>query len=580
MSVPSLHYNAGSAPSSPRRSARRETEFYYHSGPTQVQDVSGNVLSHPGGYFKTIFKAILATAVFRCWHLILFFTIEAFIVTYLQHHGYKKLAIESTLMNVLGTVLGFVIGYRSSSAFERYNEGRKYWSQIIYNIRMFSIAVWFYVPDEPRGAMTLGPAKTVEEFRARMLVEKKTVLNLLEAYAVALKHYLRGESGSYYVDLYHLIKFLPAYALPDGVAVEHLPCKWERRRARKETKIQRAAEWAGGTIPPPVTSSSIHKRASSTTNETNAPGPAGNGVVYLAPARNPPPYHIFDFWPMSIFVRSMQMNGKTLKGRAALRDLARHSQSGSLPLEITLYLSSYIASVQRRGVDGFATGQMAPALGQMVEALTGLERILHSPIPFSFTVHIWFVSLVWLFALPFQVLKPLGWLTVPGVALASFVYCGLLKCSEELENPFGYDYNDLNLDLFTHNIVRKELHALTSVPMPDPMQWAFSVDNDAVFDHEGNAIYMPSTGNDKGIAASEEWVKRGEADIRAALRTNSDEIDHHSPPPPVATTITSVPPRAVLTGAVGALAGMQMSPATEVSTNDIHAFATPGTSSS
>ncbi|CAG7854567.1 SubName: Full=Uncharacterized protein {ECO:0000313/EMBL:CCA70553.1} [Serendipita indica DSM 11827] len=98
MSVPSLHYNAGSAPSSPRRSARRETEFYYHSGPTQVQDVSGNVLSHPGGYFKTIFKAILATAVFRCWHLILFFTIEAFIVTYLQHHGYKKLAIESTLM--------------------------------------------------------------------------------------------------------------------------------------------------------------------------------------------------------------------------------------------------------------------------------------------------------------------------------------------------------------------------------------------------------------------------------------------------------------------------------------------------
>lgn len=51
-------------------------------------------------------------------------------------------------MNVLGTVIGFAISYRSSSAFERYNEGRRYWSAVVLNVRMFARAVWFHVPGE------------------------------------------------------------------------------------------------------------------------------------------------------------------------------------------------------------------------------------------------------------------------------------------------------------------------------------------------------------------------------------------------------------------------------------------------
>jgi putative membrane protein len=43
---------------------------------------------------------------------------------------------------------------------------------------------------------------------AMTLIEKKTVINLLEAYAVAVKHYLRGEDGIKYEDLYPLVPFL------------------------------------------------------------------------------------------------------------------------------------------------------------------------------------------------------------------------------------------------------------------------------------------------------------------------------------------------------------------------------------
>src|SRR5258708_19343692 len=84
--------------------------------------------------------------------------------------------------------------------------------------------------------MDMGKDVPEEERRARVLVEKKTVLNLVDAFCVAVKHYLRGESGMmctlrifmafddalsitdiYYEDLYHGTKYLPTYALPLGL---------------------------------------------------------------------------------------------------------------------------------------------------------------------------------------------------------------------------------------------------------------------------------------------------------------------------------------------------------------------------
>src|SRR5258706_7215070 len=71
-----------------------------------------------------------------------------------------------------------VISYRTSSSFERYNEGRRYWSTIVYNSRTFARTVWFHVPD----IATTDGADDAEK-RARTLVEKKTVLNLVEGFA-------------------------------------------------------------------------------------------------------------------------------------------------------------------------------------------------------------------------------------------------------------------------------------------------------------------------------------------------------------------------------------------------------------
>jgi putative membrane protein len=74
------------------------------------------------------------------------------------------------------------------------------------------------------------------------------------------------------------------------------------------------------------------------------------------------------------------------------------------------------------------------SITQLVDALTGLERILTTPIPFSYSVHLWVVCSIYCLLLPFQLWKPLGWLTIPATAILSFIFFGFLVAGEEIES--------------------------------------------------------------------------------------------------------------------------------------------------
>jgi putative membrane protein len=80
-------------------------------------------------------------------------------------------------------------------------------------------------------------------------------------------------------------------------------------------------------------------------------------TVYLKPGSNPPAWHLFDIWPFCLCIRSLQKSGeRELGGKRALQDRAQNqlneAATDNVPLEITVYLSSYIAGLQQRGVDG------------------------------------------------------------------------------------------------------------------------------------------------------------------------------------------------------------------------------------
>jgi ion channel-forming bestrophin family protein len=82
----------------------------------------------------------------------------------------------------------------------------------------------------------------------------------------------------------------------------------------------------------------------------------------------------------------------------------------------------------------------------MVDCLGGCERILKTPIPIAYSIHIKQLLLIYCLSLPFQVVNDLDWWTAPVVCVISFTVFGIEAIGIEIENPFGRDPNDLPLD--------------------------------------------------------------------------------------------------------------------------------------
>jgi len=98
--------------------------------------------------------------------------------------------------------VGLALSFRSSSAYERYNEGRKYWAQLTLASHNLARLIWIHV-DERHADPTVGKQD---------LLAKISCLNMISAYAVALKHRLRFEPYMHYDDLRHLVGHLDTYA--------------------------------------------------------------------------------------------------------------------------------------------------------------------------------------------------------------------------------------------------------------------------------------------------------------------------------------------------------------------------------
>lgn len=59
------------------------------------------------------------------------------------------------------------------------------------------------------------------------------------------------------------------------------------------------------------------------------------------------------------------------------------------------------------------------SLLSLTDSLTGLERILTTPIPFSYSIHLWVVTTIYCLALPFQIWKTMNWITIPGTTIVA-----------------------------------------------------------------------------------------------------------------------------------------------------------------
>ncbi|WP_281225159.1 bestrophin family protein [Flavobacterium aquiphilum] len=102
------------------------------------------------------------------------------------------------------------------------------------------------------------------------------------------------------------------------------------------------------------------------------------------------------------------------------------------------------------------TGEQLIILNNEFQSFTDIcgacERIKNTPIPYSYSTFIKKFIFVFVFTLPYAYSLTLGYYVIPVVSLIFYVLVSIELISEEIEEPFGYDDNDLPIRKIAENI--------------------------------------------------------------------------------------------------------------------------------
>eukprot|EP00656_Telonema_subtile_P027900 TRINITY_DN3009_c0_g1_i1.p1 TRINITY_DN3009_c0_g1~~TRINITY_DN3009_c0_g1_i1.p1 ORF type:complete len:336 (-),score=100.17 TRINITY_DN3009_c0_g1_i1:134-1141(-) len=104
------------------------------------------------------------------------------------------------------------------------------------------------------------------------------------------------------------------------------------------------------------------------------------------------------------------------------------------------------------------TGQILMSFDSNVSALLtgwmGMNKVCYQPVPFPYvhTLH-WFI-MIWLLTLPLVLVQTSGYWVIMILPLVSAALMAIEEVSEEIEDPFGDDLNDLPTENFEIGLIR------------------------------------------------------------------------------------------------------------------------------
>jgi len=139
--------------------------------------------------------------------------------------------------------------------------------------------------------------------------------------------------------------------------------------------------------------------------------------------------------------------------------------ANSPPLKIAFLIGDYLQhQYNLKNLNPNQTTALHGLLNTMVDSFIGCDRILRTPMPLAYAIHLKQLLLLFCVLLPFQLVADVGWLTGLTVALVSFTLFGIEEIGIEIENPFGYDANDLPVDAICTNLRRNVDDLMTLTP--------------------------------------------------------------------------------------------------------------------
>ena len=91
-------------------------------------------------------------------------------------------------------------------------------------------------------------------------------------------------------------------------------------------------------------------------------------------------------------------------------------------------------------------------ISALTDILGGCEKILNTPPPQGFRIFARFALSCYILIFPFGWIQAFELFIIPILIIIIYVLLGLEIIAEEIETPFGNDYNDLDLDSYARNI--------------------------------------------------------------------------------------------------------------------------------
>jgi ion channel-forming bestrophin family protein len=133
--------------------------------------------------------------------------------------------------------------------------------------------------------------------------------------------------------------------------------------------------------------------------------------------------------------------------------LAALAQTRCPPVLIARWLTDGFVAEARAGRLSEQRLQILDAnLTNIIDWFGGAERIMKTPVPFAYAHHIKGFLTVFCLTVPLALLPQMGWFTAPASAIVAYALFGIDEIGVEIEDPFGYDPNDLPLDAMNETL--------------------------------------------------------------------------------------------------------------------------------
>lgn len=152
-------------------------------------------------------------------------------------------------------------------------------------------------------------------------------------------------------------------------------------------------------------------------------------------------------------------------------DLQALPTGGARPQRVLQGLTSDLLEARQRGwLHPYDLRLIEGGVSEMTAVQGGCERIQSTPIPHPYQVLIHRIVGVYCFTLPFGIVDTVGILTPLVAGLIAYAFLGLDAIGDEIEDPFGFDPNDLPLSAISRKIEIDLRGRLGETDLPPPLE--------------------------------------------------------------------------------------------------------------